>query len=199
MPASRAPALGEPSRGLSRRQPGDGSRWDGALAARRRGGGEASLAGCARQRERPAGILPATAAASCDSRPSRCGDVLLARLSCEHAGISRGRSSVPKAQCEADGSERASRARPARSRYRGGHRRRRSGTPGAPLPHPVRGGQPQPASPSVELPWSAAPASIFDPPEAAIAAPRSLPDAPAHRRPERRRTRCPVTGRVCPD
>ena len=74
MPASRAPALGEPSRGLSRRQPGDGSRWDGALAARRRGGGEASLAGCARQRERPAGILPATAAASCDSRPSRCGD-----------------------------------------------------------------------------------------------------------------------------
>ena len=99
MPASRAPALGEPSRGLSRRQPGDGSRWDGALAARRRGGGEASLAGCARQRERPAGILPATAAASCDSRPSRCGDFLLARLSCEHAGISRGRSSVPKAQC----------------------------------------------------------------------------------------------------
>ena len=78
---------------------------------------------------------------------------------------------------------RASRARPARSRYRGGHRRRRSGTPGAPLPHPVRGGQPQPASPSVELPWSAAPASIFDPPEAARAAPRSLPDAPAHRRP----------------
>ena len=77
MPASRAPALGEPSRGLSRRQPGDGSRWDGALAARRRGGGEASLAGCARQRERPAGILPATAAASCDSRPSRCGDFLL--------------------------------------------------------------------------------------------------------------------------
>ena len=83
MPASRAPALGEPSRGLSRRQPGDGSRWDGALAARRRGGGEASLAGCARQRERPAGILPATAAASCDSRPSRCGDFLLARLSSE--------------------------------------------------------------------------------------------------------------------
>ena len=77
MPASRAPALGEPSRGLSRRQPGDGSRWDGALAARRRGGGEASLAGCARQRERPAGILPATAAASCDSRPSRCSDFLL--------------------------------------------------------------------------------------------------------------------------
>ena len=99
MPASRAPALGEPSRGLSRRQPGDGSRWDGALAARRRGGGEASLAGCARQRERPAGILPATAAASCDSRPSSCGDFLLARLSCENAGISRGRSSVPKAQC----------------------------------------------------------------------------------------------------
>ena len=64
-------------------------------------------------------------------------------------------------------SERASRARPARSRYRGGHRRRRSGTPGAPLPHPVRGGQPQPASPSVELPWSAVTASIFDPPEAA--------------------------------
>ena len=99
MPASRAPALGEPSRGLSRRQPGDGSRWDGALAARRRGGGEASLAGCARQRERPAGILPATAAASCDSRPSRCGDFLLGRVSCENAGISRGRSSVPKAQC----------------------------------------------------------------------------------------------------
>ena len=94
---------------------------------------------------------------------------------------------------------RASRARPARSRYRGGHRRRRSGTPGAPLPHPVRGGQPQPASPSVELPWSAASASIFDPPEAARAAPRSLPDASAHRRPERRRTRCPVTGRVGPD
>ena len=84
MPASRAPALGEPSRGLSRRQPGDGSRWDGALAARRRGGGEASLAGCARQRERPAGILPTTAAAaSCDSRPSRSGDFLLARLSCD--------------------------------------------------------------------------------------------------------------------
>ena len=61
------------------------------------------------------------------------------------------------------------------------------------------GGQPQPASPSVELPWSAAPASIFDPPEAARAAPRSLPDAPAHRRPERWRTRCPVTGRVVPD
>ena len=86
MPASRAPALGEPSRGLSRRQPGDGSRWDGALAARRRGGGEASLAGCARQRERPAGILPATAAASCDSRPSRCGDFLLARLFLLSAG-----------------------------------------------------------------------------------------------------------------
>jgi len=84
---------------------------------------------------------------------------------------------------KADGSERASRSRPARSRYRGGHRRRRSGTPGAPLPRPVRGGQPQPASPSVELPWSAAPASIFDPPEAARAAPRSLPDASAHRRP----------------
>ena len=60
-------------------------------------------------------------------------------------------------------------------------------------------GEPQPASPSVKLPWSAAPASIFDPPEAARAAPRSLPDAPAHRRPERRRTRCPVTGRVGPD
>ena len=92
MPASRAPALGEPSQGLSRRQPRDGSRWDGALAARRRGGGEASLAGCARQRERPAGILPATAAASCDSRPSRSGDFLLARLSCEaiyHAGWRR--------------------------------------------------------------------------------------------------------------
>ena len=100
MPASRAPALGEPSRGLSRRQPGDGSRWDGALAARRRGGGEASLAGCARQRERPAGILPATAAASCDSRPSSaatfCSLDSLAKL---RYSISRGHSSVPKAQC----------------------------------------------------------------------------------------------------
>ena len=99
MPASRAPALGEPSRGLSRRQPGDGSRWDGALAARRLGGGEASLIGSPLQRQRPDGILPATAAASCDSRPSRCGDFLLGRVSCENAGISRGRSSVPKAQC----------------------------------------------------------------------------------------------------
>ena len=80
-----------------------------------------------------------------------------------------------------------------------GHGRRRSGTPGAPLPHPVRGGQPQPASLSVELPWSAAPASIFDPPEAARAAPRSLPDASAHHRPGRRRTRCPVTGRIGPN
>ena len=85
VPASRAPALGEPSRGLSRRQPGDGSRWDGALAARRRAGGEASLIGSPLQRERPAGILPATAAASCDSRPSRCGDFLLGRVSCENA------------------------------------------------------------------------------------------------------------------
>ena len=48
-------------------------------------------------------------------------------------------------------------------------------------------------------PWSAASASIFDPPEAARAAPRSLPDAPAHHRPGRRRKRCPVTGRVGPD
>ena len=56
MPASRAPALGEPSRGLSRRQPRDGSHWDGAHAPRRRGGGEASLIGSPVQRERPAGI-----------------------------------------------------------------------------------------------------------------------------------------------